>query len=412
MQQMECCYLKIFKNFSGLSKPQRRLFEVCTEKFFLHLMRSENRREQSVSTVRHFLRLFCEGLESSVFMVRVCCGRHLFMLLRALSAQQLNEVLDDRLALDVLNNTIGLFRMSNKTEKGLGVKLGAYLQHIQFDERNPKLKQSCITLRSEMVKTVCEEERRDLRCDALTNLEVSKQTLQYVIVRVRDVDVGVRLQVLKKLIKSKVRFKDFDLCDLYQLIHDGYRNSSQEVRKQTQQLVMLQFYEVRSSGEQVEEEKSNQKRQQQVQGIRRTIQEFLGWFQMGGSLLLLHPHLYDLMVEVVRTILQQYREPQELSLYFKELFVQRMGTLAEVMAEELFFGRVALCQQDLDQSILQAIDKHFLDGCQLSDYILSRWQQGAGLLELFELLQMAQCLINCDETGRVRLVETLRRMVV
>ena len=44
-----------------------------------------------------------------------------------------------------------------------------------------------------MVKTVCEEERKDLRCDALTNLEITESTLQYVIIRIRDVDVGVRL---------------------------------------------------------------------------------------------------------------------------------------------------------------------------------------------------------------------------
>lgn len=48
-------------------------------------------------------------------------------------------------------------------------------------------------LRSEMVRTLCEEERKDLRLDALTNLELNESTLQYIIVRVRDTDVGVRL---------------------------------------------------------------------------------------------------------------------------------------------------------------------------------------------------------------------------
>jgi hypothetical protein len=81
-------------------------------------------------------------------------------------------------------------------------------------------------LRSEIVRTLSEEERRELRLDALTNIELTDDTLQYVIVRVRDTDVGVRLQVLKKLIKSRLSFADLALCDLYQLLHDGLRNSS------------------------------------------------------------------------------------------------------------------------------------------------------------------------------------------
>jgi hypothetical protein len=77
-----------------------------------------------------------------------------------------------------------------------------------------------------MLRTLCEEDRKDLRLDALTNIELTEDTLQFVIVRVRDTDVGVRLQVLKKLIKSRLSFAELALCDLYQLLHDGLRNSS------------------------------------------------------------------------------------------------------------------------------------------------------------------------------------------
>jgi len=43
-----------------------------------------------------------------------------------------------------------------------------------------------------MIRTLCEEERRDLRLDALTNIELNEETMPYVIVRVRDTDVGLR----------------------------------------------------------------------------------------------------------------------------------------------------------------------------------------------------------------------------
>jgi hypothetical protein len=54
------------------------------------------------------------------------------MLLRAISPSQLNAIVDEKLACDLLNNTVGLFRSgkahkNSKTERGLAVKLGAYL---------------------------------------------------------------------------------------------------------------------------------------------------------------------------------------------------------------------------------------------------------------------------------------------
>lgn len=70
--------MKIVKNFTSLSKQQRRLFELTTEKIFTQI-----RAEQ---TTKHFLKFFSEGLESSQFLTRVCCGRHLFMILRVVNS--------------------------------------------------------------------------------------------------------------------------------------------------------------------------------------------------------------------------------------------------------------------------------------------------------------------------------------
>jgi hypothetical protein len=55
------------------------------------------------------------------------------MLLKGI--QPMNDLIDEKLAYDLLNNTVGLFRSgravkNSKTERGLAVKLGAYLQHI------------------------------------------------------------------------------------------------------------------------------------------------------------------------------------------------------------------------------------------------------------------------------------------
>lgn len=145
----------------------------------------------------------------------------------------------------------------------------------------------------------------------------------------------------------------------------------------------------------------------ELQTITRTLQSFLALLAVERTLL--RPHLYELCAEVVRTVLTQYREPGELALYLKDLFALRMATLAPVRAEELFLARVALETRELDAALTQAIDTHFLDGCQLADYVLSRSKE-CSLLELCECLQMARCLVNCDETGRVRLQEVLRKL--
>lgn len=59
-------------------------------------------------------------------------------------------------------------------------------------------------LKSEMIRTICEEEKKELRLDALTNIELNESTLPYIIQRIRDVDVTVRMQVFKKIIKNKL----------------------------------------------------------------------------------------------------------------------------------------------------------------------------------------------------------------
>jgi hypothetical protein len=106
--------------------------------------------------IKHFLDLFGTGLESSLFLTRVCCGRNLFMILKSLNLQLLNHVLEEKsyeTAIKLLNNTVGLsifslnssglFRSSKvqkngKTQKGLAVKLGSYLQHIKYEDSRNK----------------------------------------------------------------------------------------------------------------------------------------------------------------------------------------------------------------------------------------------------------------------------------
>lgn len=68
------------------------------------------------------------------------------------------------------------------------------MQHISFeDKKSAKLKEAIVAMKAEMVKTICEEEKKELRLDALTNTELNDATLPFILVRIRDTDPNVRL---------------------------------------------------------------------------------------------------------------------------------------------------------------------------------------------------------------------------
>jgi len=125
----------------------------------------------------------------------------------------------------------------------------------------------------------------------------------------------------------------------------------------------------------------------EVAPIKLVLSRFLAVLHIERALI--YPSIYEVLVEVVRTVIGQYKEPSEIALYLKDLFRNRMGVLIPVTGDECFFGRVSLKAPDLDPSIVSAIDNHFLDGCQLADYIENRIGESRSLLELYEILQMA-----------------------
>ena len=91
---LEGCYLKIVKYYAQLNKKQRKVFEDVTERFFTHIFKDfeKTKNDQNIEIVRHFLGLFGDGVESTSFLTRVCCSRHLFMLLRSIPPPLLNLV--------------------------------------------------------------------------------------------------------------------------------------------------------------------------------------------------------------------------------------------------------------------------------------------------------------------------------
>ena len=68
-----------------------------------------------------------------------------------------------------------------------------------------------------------------VRKSALVNLELNELTFPHLIKRLRDVNIDIRVLVMKKLIKEKVPLANLSLCDIYKLLYDGLGNSDKDL---------------------------------------------------------------------------------------------------------------------------------------------------------------------------------------
>ncbi|CAD8172660.1 unnamed protein product [Paramecium pentaurelia] len=431
-KQLECCYLKIIKNFNGTSKQHRKLFENVTEKFVTFMIKKWNestlpaqktRKQISTDNTRSFLlylmQLFAEGLDSQNFATRICCGRHLFMILRCIPPQLLNQLVDEKTAYDMLNHTVGLFKntklqKTGKTQKGLAVKLGSYLQHIAFEERKQnKLKQAIVALKYEMVRTICEDDKKELRLDALTNTELNDSTLPFIIIRIRDTDVDVRLQVFKKLMKNHFSISQLTTLDLYQVIYDGLKNSSQKVVEQCELFLQQSFGKIIQDDSIIQEDskqKSARKSMnvEQVNHINEAVKRFLNLFQIDKTLIF--PQLYSTILDGLKAILKSAHQ-DELSTYFRDALRNLSN---QTSGPEMSFIKV-LCQMSqnqeqktqLQQQMNLIVDHNFPEGTQFAEI----FNQDLDLLQYYELLQLAQLLINQEEIGRTKLLDKMVQFI-
>lgn len=109
----------------------------------------------------------------------------------------------------------------------------------------------------------------------------------------RDVNPGVRLQVVKKMVKNGMDLAKLKLCDVYQIMHDGLKNMGEEVRKQSQVLVLQQLEMLREKKEEadIEEEPEPKRRLSSKQNLsdmkrfKNALHKLLGILQIDRTLM-------------------------------------------------------------------------------------------------------------------------------
>ncbi|CAD8089925.1 unnamed protein product [Paramecium sonneborni] len=330
------------------------------------------------------IRLFAEGVDSQNYYTRILCGRHLFKILHNIPVNLFNKLFDDKISYELLNITVGLFLKKGKkdvgrTQKGLAIKLGSYLQNIIWEEgKSKQLKQATQALEIQMIKTILEEEKKELRLDALINTEVNEFTLQYMLLRLRDTDVNIRLQVFTKLMKNNLNIQQLNILDRYQVIYDGLRGNNKKVIEQCQIYIQHSFEQLMIKNEKKKQNKS----------IEQVIKNFVNLFEIEKTLIF--PQLYCTIQDVLKILIESSHQ-ENLLIYFQDTL---KNLSHKTSGAEMTFLKVEQIQ--LMSQMNQIIEQNY-PSWQMIAQILN---QDLDLLQYNELFQIAALQLQTTENKK------------
>ncbi|CAD8128242.1 unnamed protein product [Paramecium sonneborni] len=400
-KQLEQCYLQLIKKCSGTSKQCRVLFESLTQQFLgfmINRWKQQSKKPckncKQVGDLRMFIlymiKLFAQGVDSQNYYTRILCGRHLFRILHNISEKLYNKLFDDKISYELLNITVGLFLKKGRkdvgrTQKGLAIKLGSYLQNITWEEgKSKQLKQAIQALQIQMVKTILEEEKKELRLDALINTDVNEFTLQYILLRLRDIDVNIRLQVLTKLIKNNLNIQQLNILDRYQVIYDGLKGNNKKVIEQCHFYIQYSFEQLMIKNEKKKQNKC----------IQQVVRNFVNLFEIEKTLIF--PQLYSTIQDVLKIIIESSHQ-ENLLIYFQDTL---KNLSHRTSGAEMTFLKVVCKMNDNSQEqtqlmsqMNQIIEQNYPSSKQIA-YILD---YDLDLLQYNEIFQIAELQLQKSE---------------
>lgn len=91
----------------------------------------------------------------------------------------------------LINSTLHILRTRVSTYRQLGVKLASLILHFN----SPK----CESIQKQMFKILAVEDNEQIRKLVITNLSISKENLEDILIRLRDKNPQIRSIVAKKL---------------------------------------------------------------------------------------------------------------------------------------------------------------------------------------------------------------------
>jgi hypothetical protein len=155
-----------------------------------------------------------------------------------------------------------LVRLKVSTYKQIGIKLAS----IALGWESPLTRK----LEDELFKIMAVDENEQIRKMAMTNLWITPDNLEHVLLRLRDKCADIRSIILRKLVGEKFPLPRTHLAHRYRLLYDGYGNKETSVQQDTVKY-FLKYFE---------------------QPSPQTFTAFVKLF--APNTLLAHPHLYTL----------------------------------------------------------------------------------------------------------------------
>lgn len=330
------------------------------------------------------------------------------IMLKVFSKDDFETVLDEKVINNLNQGNVTLLKSKQPSLKLLGLKIASYIQDFESEE-----------VQHEVVNLVTNEEGRDIRKVAIVNLRINENTLPALLSRTRDIDSELRILVYKKLIKHKVHLINLKLTDTYKIIYDGLFAREEGVREQCAAYLREVYYMFEPAGDGTSSttkasDKAEESRQTYLT-VKTAISRFLKIFQIQKSLI--HPQIYELVEAIIIQAIRVTIQPEKLDAYVRE-FIKldlKQQKLLNAHPEEIFFIRV-VCQYVTKHSsefpsLNATIDDSFPSLAEFSK-VMDKFFGKRDLLSTYQVILLADLLLNSDETGRQALITSLRTILM
>ena len=110
--------------------------------------------------------------------IRIMCARLTFMLVKLIPSRKMHLYLGDEVEDGITNSTLHLLRTKVSTYRQLGIKLASLIMHVNSDKSE--------SIEKEMFKILAVEDNEQIRKLVITNLTITTNNLEEVLVRLRD----------------------------------------------------------------------------------------------------------------------------------------------------------------------------------------------------------------------------------
>ena len=227
------------------------------------------------------------------------------------------------------------------------------------------------------------EENEQIRKMAMTNICITPDNLDRVLLRLRDKCTDIRGIILRRLIGEKYPLSDTELSHRLRLLYDGYGNKETAVHQDTLKYFM-QFFE---------HPKYN------------TFIDLMKMFE--PDLLLSQPHLYSLFDRLLIDLLEEMPHSSVEEFMRKlctELKSCAKGNKMNIPYEIIWLKALAKSE---NAELKALFEEQIPSGMELAK-LLNELISTRDIFSIYECLQLFRLCRSADELGRNKMFESLK----